>query len=103
MSKHTPGPWEHHMGNDCDRVKSKDRTLFAAVYSHKSESQQHANARLIAAAPTAYALLKKKEWTANRDYDGARVYICAECENEQHEDHTDDCALAKYFRAVEGK
>lgn len=114
MSKFTKGPWiiNEAQGHCMDKVyigpggydeKKVSLVVCETHYDLNHIDEDKANARLIAGAPTAHALWRKHEWVESRDYDGAKIKVCPECQNEQHDGHADDCKLAAYFRDVEGK
>lgn len=58
-AKHTPGPW--HVGEDGDMVwgpKHKGSHVLVANVPFSKDPRVEADARLIAAAPTLYAVVK---------------------------------------------
>lgn len=71
MSKHTPGPWKLLKNEDSEEytVTTKDgepnyhRGLASVSFgfSEPVETEQHANAKLIAAAPEMFAILDELE------------------------------------------
>ena len=103
MSEFTDGPWE---AEDCYVETKYDQV--ARCYDHSGDEwwtnyptsldEAEANARLIAQSPAAYALLKRLEWEGV-DQDGN---YCLECSSWKRKGHADNCALANYFKAVEG-
>ena len=54
MTKHTPAPWTTDRGHILD----SDRNVLASVPYSLGDAQDHANARLIAAAPELLAVCK---------------------------------------------
>lgn len=50
MSSHTPGPWHAHMGYRWSHVKSANGDYIMEA-NYRAIARQHADARLIAAAP----------------------------------------------------
>lgn len=78
MSKHTPGPWYTAVtvGNDIAILgqTAGNVCVIRIIYPHRSEQEQIANARLIAAAPDLLAVLQ----LALKEHDeyeaGQRIY-----------------------------
>ncbi len=56
MSKHTPGPWTH--GPESRDICGPDDESVASAATWRPESEEVANARLIAAAPELLAALE---------------------------------------------
>jgi hypothetical protein len=82
-ASHTPGPWNRAMQGDTIEISISatpfGRKVIAEVqtgFDEPFESQQHANARLIAAAPELlHALRKFVEWQDEMKNAVPRIYI----------------------------
>jgi hypothetical protein len=108
---HTPGPWtwpsepsasradggETILGN----LQSPDggSVLHIDYCDHVISAYEFADARLIAAAPEMYELLKELEWMVWKK--DTLQNVCAICKNV--ETHSPDCRLAAVLKAVEGE
>jgi len=68
MSKHTPGPWYVDSDNK-SRVLAETFQFLQASAHGAPESEWHANARLIAAAPDLLAVLQEMP-DIIKDFDG---------------------------------
>ena len=79
-TKHTPGPWTFNEKTDCIQSEHPDHrfSLIAKVATGEDIREEHANARLIAAAPEMYEALKNALNTIRaltEDYDTRQSFI----------------------------
>jgi hypothetical protein len=58
MDKHTPGPWEIQATESDHFITETSGNILAIVYDHYLPGRTLANARLIAAAPEMYKMLR---------------------------------------------
>lgn len=83
-SDHTPGPWRVE---DEQFVSAKDGPIFGGAATQRSDDENHANARLMAAAPEMYTALAIAE-----TFLGLADDSCAEWNTAPNEEGCGECA-----------
>ena len=100
---HTKGPWKIEPGREITAQSTRyegEEFLVAKVAWRPTQTEMHANAALISAAPNMLAALRLAEWGGHAD-DEERY--CPVCFNNKCNGHAKDCELALAIAMAEGR